>query len=70
MFGYLLVHSPDIFPCIERQRAKEGVAGIFKLLWSLEKRSPLNFELFDTQLQPMRNYGAEMWGPKAGHTLI
>ena len=33
------------------QRAKKGVVGIFKLLWSLGERSPsIFFKLFDTQI--------------------
>ena len=33
------------------QRAKKGVVGIFKLLWSLGERSPsILFKLFDTQI--------------------
>ena len=36
------------------KRAKKGVVGIFKLLWSLGERSPsIFFKLFDTQIQPM-----------------
>ena len=53
------------------QRAKKGVVGIFKLLWSLGERSPsMLFKLFDTQIQPMLNYGAEVWGLEADHTPI
>ena len=53
------------------QCAKKGVVGIFKLLWSLGERSPsIFFKLFDTQIQPMLNYGAEMWGLEADHTPI
>ena len=28
------------------------------------------FKLFDTQIQPMLNYGAEVWGLEADHTPI
>ena len=36
------------------QRAKKGVVGIFKLLWSLgERSSSIFFKLFDTQIQPV-----------------
>ena len=45
------------------ERAKKGVIAIFKILWSLGERSPaIFFKLFDTQIQPMLNYGAEVWG--------
>ena len=53
------------------QRAKKGGVGIFKLLSSLGERSPsIFFKLFDTQIQPMLNYGAEVWGLEAHHTPI
>ena len=53
------------------QRAKKSVVGIFKLLWSLGERSPsIFFKLFDTKIQPMLNYGAEVWGLEADHTPI
>ena len=49
------------------QGAKKGVVGIFKLLWSLGERSPsIFFKLFNTQIQPMLNYGAEVWGTSVG----
>ena len=45
------------------QRAKKGVICIFKLLWSIGERSPsIFFELFDAEIQPMLNYGAEVGG--------
>ena len=53
------------------QRAKKGVVGIFKLLWSSGKRFPsIFFKLFDTQIQPVLNYGAEVWELEADHTLF
>ena len=53
------------------QRAKKGAVGIFKLLWSLGERSPsIFFKLFDTQIQLVLNYGAEVWGLEAHHTPI
>ena len=53
------------------QRAKKGVVGIFKLLRYLGERSPsIFFKLFDTQIQPMLSYGAEVWGLEADHTPI
>ena len=53
------------------QRAKKGVVCIFKLLWSLGKRSPsIFFKLFDTQIQSLLNCGSEVWGLDACHTPI
>ena len=47
-------------------RAKIGVVNILKLLWSLGERSPsIFFKLFDVQIQPILNYGAEVWGLEA-----
>ena len=52
-------------------RAKKVVVGIFKLLWSLGERSPsIFFKLFDTQIQPVLNFGAEVWGLEADNTPI
>ena len=53
------------FPyCLEdmASRAKKGVIGILKLLWTLAEQSPtLFFRLFDCLIQPMLTYGAEVW---------
>ena len=44
-------------------RARAGTVSILRLLWSLGERSPrIFFKLFDAQIQPMLNYGAEVWG--------
>ena len=52
-------------------RAKKGAVAIFRLLWSLGERSPsVFFKLFDTQIQPMLTYGAEVWGLDADHTPV
>ena len=48
------------------QRAKKGVVGILKVLWTLGDRSPsIFFKLFDCQIAPMLTYGAEVWGLSA-----
>ena len=53
------------------QPAKKGVICSFKLLWSLGERSlSIFFKLFDTQIQSLLNYGAEVWGLDADHTPI
>ena len=47
-------------------RAKIGVVNILKPLWSLGEKSPsIFFKLFDIQIQPILNYGAEVWGLEA-----
>ena len=59
--------------CLEDMaiRAKKGVIGILKLLWTLAEQSPtLFFRLFDCQIQPMLTYGAEVWGIMADHSTI
>ena len=59
--------------CLEdmASRAKKGVIGIPKLLWTLAEKSPtLFFRLFDCQIQPMLPYGAEVWGIMADHCTI
>ena len=59
--------------CLEdmASRAKKGVIGILKLLWTLAEQSPtLFFRLFDCQIQPMLTYGAEVWGIMADHSTI
>ena len=52
-------------------RAKKGVIGILKLLWTLAEQSPtLFFRLFDCQIQPMLTYDAEVWGIMADHCAV
>ena len=44
-------------------RARKGVVNIFKLVWSLGKRSPsIFFNLFFCKIQPILNYGGEAQG--------
>ena len=53
------------------KRARKGVFGILKLLWTLGENCPkLFFKRFDCQIQPMLTYGAEAWGLIADHTVI
>ena len=62
-FSYSLAEMAD--------KAKKGVSGILRFLWSLGENSPkLFFKLFDCQIQPMLTYGSEVWGLKADHTVI
>ena len=52
-------------------RAKIGVVNILKLLWSLGEKSPsIFFKLFDVQIQPILNYGAEVWGLEADLKVV
>jgi hypothetical protein len=52
-------------------RARKGVFGILKFLWTLGENCPkLFFKLFDCQIQPILTYGAEAWGLIADHTVI
>ena len=52
-------------------RTKIGVVNILKLLWSLGERSPsIFFKLFDVQIQPILNYGAEVWGLEADLKVV
>ena len=52
-------------------RAKIGVVNILKLLWSLAEKSPSIFlKLFDAQIQPILNYGAEVWGLEADLKVV
>ena len=52
-------------------RAKKGVTGILKLLWTMDEQSPkLFFKLFDCHIQPMLTYGSEVWGLTADHSTI
>ena len=68
VYKYLGVHLPTRLSFSHAlndmsQRAKKGVICIFKLLWSIGERSPsIFFELFDAEIQPMLNYGAEVGG--------
>ena len=51
--------------------AKIGVVNILKLLWSLREKSALIFfKLFDVQIQPILNYGAEAWGLEADLKVV
>ena len=51
-------------------RARKGVLGILRLLWSLGKQCPkLFFKLFDCQIQPMLTYGSEVWGIMADYSI-
>lgn len=52
-------------------RAKKGTIAILRLIWSLGEKSPqVFFKLFDVQIQPMINYGAEIWGVEADLTVV
>ena len=52
-------------------RAKIGVANILKLLWSLGGKSPsIFFKPYDVQIQPILNYGAEVWGLEADLKVV
>ena len=52
-------------------RARKGVLGILKLLWTLGENCPkFFFKLFDCQIQPVLTYGAEAWGLIADHIVI
>jgi hypothetical protein len=52
-------------------RARIGTINILKLLWRLGEQSPhVFFKLFDTQIQPMLSYGAEVWGMEADLTVL
>ena len=50
--------------------AKIGVVNILKLLWSLREKSLIFFKLFDVQIQPVLNYGAEAWGLEADLKVV
>ena len=44
-------------------RAKKGVVGILRSLWSIGDHTPsIFFKLFDSQIQPILTYGSEIWG--------
>ena len=51
-------------------RAKIGVVNILKLLWSLGEKSSISLKLFDVQIQPILNYGAEVWGLEADLKVV
>ena len=52
-------------------RAKKGVIGILRLLWSIGDHSPsIFFKLFDCQISPMLTYGAEVWGLDADLMVV
>ena len=67
MYKYLGVHLPTrlfFSPALNdfSQRANKEVTCIFKLLWSIgEKSTSIFFKQFDSQIQPMLSYGAEVW---------
>ena len=53
------------------KKAKAGLIRILKLLRSLNEKSPIIFfKIFDTQIQPILNYGAEVWGMRADLSII
>ena len=44
-------------------KAKKGVVAILRTLWSIGDHTPqIFFKLFDSQIQPILTYGAEIWG--------
>ena len=44
-------------------KAKKGVITILRTLWSIGDHPPqVFFKLFDSQIQPILTYGAELWG--------
>jgi len=52
-------------------RARVGTISILRLMWALGERSPrIFFKLFDAQIQPMLNYGSEVWGLTADLNII
>ena len=52
-------------------KAKKGIVGILKLLWTLNDQTPkLFFKLFDTQIQPILTYGSEVWALMVDHSII
>ena len=52
-------------------RARKGVIGILRLLWSFGNQSPrLFFKLFDCQIQPILTYGSEVWGLITDFSII
>jgi hypothetical protein len=52
-------------------RAKKGVFGILRFLWSLNRNCPkLFFKMFDCQIQPILTYGCEIWALSTNHVPI
>jgi hypothetical protein len=52
-------------------RARKGVVCILRLLWVIGEKTPsIFYKLFDAQIQPMLNYGAEIWGLEADLKVI
>ena len=52
-------------------RAKIGVVNIPKIRWSLGEKAPsIFFKLFDVQIRPILNYGAEVWGLEADLKVV
>jgi len=53
------------------ERGRKGCAAIIKMLWSIGEFSPnIFFKLFDTQIQPILTYGAEIWGLTSNQECI
>eukprot|EP00745_Piridium_sociabile_P017375 TRINITY_DN26146_c0_g1_i13.p1 TRINITY_DN26146_c0_g1~~TRINITY_DN26146_c0_g1_i13.p1 ORF type:complete len:408 (-),score=12.07 TRINITY_DN26146_c0_g1_i13:7-1098(-) len=51
-------------------RGKRAVMSIFSVLYRFENESvDLFFKLFDAQIQPIVQYGAEIWGFEKGHEI-
>jgi len=52
-------------------RANKGVSAIIRMLWSVGEHSPeFFFKLFDSQIQPILTYGADIWGLTTNQTII
>ena len=52
-------------------RGKKGVIGILRALWSIGDHTPaIFFKLFDSQIQPILTYGAEIWGLTKNQEII
>lgn len=53
------------------KRAKKGVVAILRTLWSIGEHSPvIFFKMFDSQIQPILTYGAEVWGLTNNQEMI
>ena len=52
-------------------KAKKGIIGILRTLWSIGEHSPaIFFKLFDCQITPILTYGAEIWGLSGNQEII
>ena len=52
-------------------RGKKGVIGILRALWTIGDHTPsVFFKLFDSQIQPILTYGAEIWGLTKNQEII